>query len=229
MDLFLEIEEKWIVIDELTYEKIDKPILEKDNIKNLEEFFPEEITLTKTEKERLRNLESKKGWYGEEFLEMRMLQQKRGIHELNFLKIQKSLFKIHLEFKMKGIELPVWFNRFFSNKKYLSRFRFGDISFQLWQGIMNHPRNPDWYLIPLLGDSQGYAWWGLIINEKGESIVTYQDTYWGEVPEEKEFRCSDSIEEFLFRMSRDMIKKEKTATNNVSLQLKVNDKKKSKH
>lgn len=214
MESFLTIiDEKWIVIDEKSYDKISKPTLDAENWQNLEDSFPSKIDLNEEEIEKLKYLEQKSDWLGKEFLEIRKLQKKRGISEDIFLEIQNSLKEIKSVLKKEEIQLPNWFQKFFSNLDYLSRFRFGDISFQVWRGVIKHPKNPDWYVIPLLGNSQGFCWWGLLLDRIGNSIVIYRDTFWEEdnnLNNEKEFRCSDSLEEFLFRMSSDLIEKEKT-------------------
>ena len=215
MKSFYQLEEKWVIMDEESYDKIPKSDIDSTSWDNLASYFPQKLDLSPKEKETLNQLEQKERWTGNEFLTMRLLQKKRGISESDFEKIQVSLRSIQLQLHKKGLVLPKWFSTFFESYDYLSRFRFDTISFQIWQGVLTHPKNAEWLLIPLVGDSQGFAWWGMIINSKGESIISYQDVHWEEAANQKEFRCADSIEEFLFRMSQDLIHKEKTISNSI--------------
>lgn len=207
---------KWIIIDEFHYHKVELKPINNHFIKNPFQRLPVKILLTENETNRLQNLTSKKQWVGEEFLIMQRLKLKRGMTQSNFLSFQEELQQLISDCIKCNIELPPSFVTFFSTYDYLSRFRFGDISFFLFYSLVPFPENKSCYLVPFLGDSQGFGWWSLLMHQNGEYCVVYRDLHWLEYPTGTEpaeygeyFFCANSFEEFLVRISEDTVEKEK--------------------
>ncbi len=219
---------KWTVIDEHSFTKIEITTLDENLLKNPLSSFPQKNILNKEEVSQLQELENQNKWIGEEFLKLRKLQYKRGLTERQFEIYQKQLEHILAEAQPKGLKLPKWFITFFRNFEYVSRFKFSDISFWMPDGIVPFPNYNNYHLIPFLGDSQGFCWWSILIDDNSNYCIVYRDLHWRENPDEsqpKEFGeyyvCSDTFEEFLVRLSIDTIVK----LNGKKLHTKKNTKK----
>jgi len=209
-------QKKWITLDEKYFSKVELGKLKYNTIKNPVKFFPVKIELNKKETDFLKSLELQKSWKGDEFLTLHKLKVKRGISLEHFDLFKEDLKLLNIQCKNKEIRLPNWFFNFFNNYDYLSRFRFRIISFYIGYGLIPFPEDDNYYLIPFLGDSQGFNWWGIMIDKNNEYCIVYRDLFWLENPEENEskeygeyYYCSNTFEEFLRRLSFDLKENEK--------------------
>lgn len=213
---------KWITISHFYPTKIELQDIDISLLLNPIDSFPPECNLNEEEWNTLQNLEKKEdGWSGSEFLKMRRLQIKRGLSIEGFSILSDTLQDIKIQAHSLGIDLPKWFLLFFETHRLLNRFRFDDIGFTLYHKIVPFPKNKNYYLIPFFGNSQGFCWWYLLINSLGEYCILYRDLHWEEKPEKDEpeelgeyYFCSSTFEEFLVRLSRDLIERTETTSNN---------------
>jgi hypothetical protein len=211
-----EYQNKWIIIDESEYEKIELTPIDKKLLENPINHFPNEIKLTIQETELLKKLEGKQNNYKHfEFSKMLELRYKRGFSNDEYHYYKEHLKSLIVQCQNKGIKLPKWFKTLFQSYDLLTRFRFGDIGFWIRERIIPFPQNENYFLIPFLGDSQGFCWWSVLIDKDSNYCIIYRDTKWNEEPLETEpkelgeyFLCSNTFEEFLIRLSIDTKDKE---------------------
>lgn len=218
MESFEQYKKRWVIIDEYEYSKIELVKLDERLLIEPINSFPPEIVLTDYELKQLSDLEKQKGWSGEEFYKMQQLQYRRGISQNSFQHYSDSFQQILEESKKINISVPTWFKYLFSSYKTLKRFRFGDIHFRIFEGIIPFPEFDNFYLIPFLGDSQGFCWWSILIDKASNYRIVYRDLHWREYPTEEYgeyFICSNSFEEFLVRLSIDSISKENKKAANI--------------
>jgi hypothetical protein len=171
-------------------------------------------TLNERENELITILEKRNEWTGEEFLALSKLRAKRGQSDQDFEVVQKYFAELQKDAKHKGIDLPNGFISFFNNHDFLARFRTGDLSFLTLEGLNIFPDNPNYFITPFLGDSQGFEWWYLVINKNSEYCILYNTYHWEEKgeflsdgePRPQYFICADSFEEFIARLSADIVR-----------------------
>ena len=213
--MFTTFEKKWITIDENNYNKVELKPIAPALLRNISHHFPKGRELTQEEEILLSKLESQQSKIGEEYLRLFQLRCKQGISKSEFAFLYQDLQTLIIEVEKMGLSLPKEFVRFFSTYQTLKRFRLGDISFSLRDGVLPFSNDDNFCLIPFLGNSQGFCWWAILINRENNYCIVYRDIYWteglldGDIEENAQyFICSDTFEEFLLRFSEDSIKKE---------------------
>ncbi|MBT28517.1 MAG: hypothetical protein CMO01_02570 [Thalassobius sp.] len=207
---------RWISLENHQYlKKIELDHIDTKLYSNLSYCLPSKIALNKEEENTLNELLLKDQWIGDEFLTMLRLKAKQGVSSELFEAYQIDLKVLENSCRSLNIKLPESFHKLFSNFEYLSRFRFYDVSFILNERVISFSENSVDHLIPFMKGSQGLAWWFIMINDKNNYRVVFGDLHYNEFPDKSEdkelsefFICSESFEEFLYRLSRDLRKNE---------------------
>ena len=112
--------------------------------------------------------------------------------------------------------MPKHFVEFFKTDDYIDRIRFED-RFSLKDEIGIFPENKDYFILTFLLENQYCCYWFLLLDKHGNHCVLFNFHHWdlekhGPVgPNDAAYKfyiCSYSFEEFIYRLSKDMIKSE---------------------
>jgi len=219
---------KWINISDR--KAIAFKDIEDHKIRNPFNHLPQKLILSEEEEELLMLLERDRGYETDEFLMYSILRSKIGIGVEGFKRIQSGLRKLLKDCEEKHINLPTTFLTFFQTYEYLNRFRTSDcgLTFTTSEGLNVFQEDERYFITPFLRSEEDYCWWYLLLNQKGEYCILYNDVYW----RDKDFNferdsvkfeyiiCADSFEEFIVRLSRDI----KTTEGNGDLAQKMQEK-----
>jgi len=174
-----------------------KSILPIDYLEHPFSYLPEKLVLNEKENAfltKLRNALSSTGVRNKgDFSKMLSLMRIKLSYSENG-HILESFDKIVQQAKELGIKLPSSFFDFFSTSDYLSRIRWEETFLFYGDGIVPFPEAKGLFLVTLVTENQGCCNWYLIIDN--EEPFKY-------------YLVADSFEEFIVRVSQDLIELEK--------------------
>lgn len=207
----------WINI----YDRTEKAFrnIEADKICAPFKYLPQRLFLTREEEALIALFDELEGVCGanDEYFLYALLRSKRVIGVEGFKVVQNRLRELQKDSEAKQISLPNTFLTFFQTHDYLARFRTSDFSFFPCKCLNVFPEDERYFITPFFGDSQGFCWWYLLLNQKGDYCILYNAYHWRETdsaPEDDPIGaeyiiCADTFEEFIARLSEDIKIKER--------------------
>lgn len=192
-----------------------KPLSKQQLLKNPNNYLPEALTLNEKEEAILVELEKSAPWSSDDFRKMQKLKTiKYSALSTSFL--AEEIQKIKEQAQNLAITLPPFFINFFENPNLLGRIRWEHTFLIYYTDIVPFPDNENLFIMTLVTENQGCCYWFLLMDKKGNHCILFNFHHWKEyafVDKETEtpfkyYIVAYSFEEFIIRLSQDLIKLE---------------------
>ena len=194
------------------------PITDKNILENPFDYLPPVLSLSSEEQEELKQIEeTSQDWTGDEVIRMQMLRLKRGWYwkEEGHQYIEKYLNEITQQANKLGITLPINLLKFYQDNMLINRIRWSH-SFSFREKIVPFPEQKGLFLLTFIIENQGCCYWYILLDKQGNHCILYNNHPWDTQPSDilpddgpfEYYICADSFEDFIVRLSQELIKRE---------------------